>query len=150
MKPTVVALTAVAVLALVWTIFFGAVVAYNAFDDNGMWQAWRGMMSNGHMSWWTRGFGSESTGSASGQGEVVIEDFTFRPSTFNVTPGTVVRWTNRDSAPHTATARDGSFDTGTLNKGESAKTRFDRPGSFDYLCSYHPYMQGKIVVGGTR
>ena len=89
-----------------------------------------------------------TTGSASGSGVVRIASFSFEPTTLNVTPGTVVKWTNEDSAPHTATTRDGngSFDTGRLNEGESGEVTFDEPGTFEYICTYHPGMQGRIVV----
>ena len=65
----------------------------------------------------------------------------------NVTRGTVVVWTNDDSAPHTATAKDGNFDTGRLNKGESGQVTFDRPGTFEYVCNFHSSMSGRVVVG---
>jgi plastocyanin len=92
--------------------------------------------------------GPETTGSASGAGEVRITDFRFEPSTFNVTAGTTVRWANEDSAPHTATARDESFDTGRLNRGESVEVTFEAEGSFEYYCVYHPAMEGRVVVSG--
>jgi LPXTG-motif cell wall-anchored protein len=47
---------------------------------------------------------------------------------------------------HTATAEDGSFDTGTLRKGESGSATFTQAGTINYICSPHPYMKGKVVV----
>lgn len=92
------------------------------------------------------GGGGETTGSASGQGEVSIADFEFVPSQLTVTVGTVVEWTNEDGAPHTATARDGSFDSGRLDEGEAFEMKFDTPGTFEYLCELHPWMQGQVLV----
>jgi plastocyanin len=48
--------------------------------------------------------------------------------------------------PHTATASDGSFDSGNLNPGQSFSFTFATPGSFPYVCQYHAGMQGTIVV----
>ena len=119
---------------------FGALGAGHAMED--MWDMMGdmgdmpGMMGGGG--------GPETTGSASGEGDVRIVDFSFRPTTFTVTPGTVVTWTNEDSAPHTATGDD--FDTGRMNRGDSASVTFDTPGEYDYKCEYHPSMKGQVIV----
>jgi plastocyanin len=113
-------LTATSVLAIVGGVALvilslaGAVAVYDALaDDNmmdGMWDMMDGGMMDGRN-------GPETTGSASGRGEVRIADFDYEPSVLDVTPGTVVKWTNEDGAPHTATAQDDIFDTGRLDKG---------------------------------
>lgn len=77
---------------------------------------------------------------------VTIANFAFSPGTTTVHVGDTVTWTNEDSAPHTATAKDGSFDTGILTKGRSASHTFTQPGTFTYYCSVHPYMHGTVVV----
>jgi len=129
----------------------GAMTVYDAVADDdmmdGMWDMMDGGMMDGGMM---RGRnGPETTGSASGQGEVRITGFDYEPSVLDVTPGTVVKWTNEDGAPHTATAEDDTFDTGRLDKGESGEIAFDTPGTYDYICTYHPYMEGQIVVSST-
>ncbi len=60
--------------------------------------------------------------------------------------GETVRWTNNDTASHTATAEDNSWGTGTLKTDQSFVRRFDTPGTYTYYCSYHPEMTGTIVV----
>jgi plastocyanin len=95
--------------------------------------------------------GPQTTGSASGTGHMTISGFRFEPTELTVTPGTVVTWTNEDSAPHTATARDGSFDTDRLNSGDvSSQVKFDKAGTFEYYCEVHPWMVGRIVVKTTQ
>jgi hypothetical protein len=74
-----------------------------------------------------------------------IRDGTFAPA-LTVAAGTTVTWTNEDWAPHTATAEDGSFDSGRLNQGDSFDQTFDEPGTFAYHCSFHPGMMGSVVV----
>jgi len=60
----------------------------------------------------------------------------------------VVKRTNEDSAPHTATAND-TFDTGRLDKGDSSNIALPTPGTYDYICTYHSYMKGRIVVSAS-
>ena len=77
---------------------------------------------------------------------VKIADFTFSPATLTITAGDRVRWTNSDSVAHTATATNGSFDTGNIEPGESASVRFTQPGTYRYTCTPHPTMNGTIRV----
>jgi plastocyanin len=61
--------------------------------------------------------------------------------------GDTVRFTNQDAGMiHTATAVDGSFDTGFLNEGESADVTFDTPGEYEFYCLPHPWMRARIIV----
>ena len=71
---------------------------------------------------------------------VTIKDYAFTPATLTVPAGTTVTWTNNDPVPHTATASDGSFDSGNLNPGQSFSFTFATPGSFSYVCQYHAGM----------
>ncbi len=77
---------------------------------------------------------------------VEIKDYAFTPPTLTVPTGTTVTWTNNDAVPHTATAQDGSFDSGNLNPGQSYSFTFSTPGTYSYVCQYHGGMQGTIVV----
>jgi plastocyanin len=83
---------------------------------------------------------------AAGSQTVPIKGFAFKPATVTVNVGDTVTWTNQDSASHTATASDGSFDTGNLSKGASGSHKFSQAGSFAYICSIHPNMKGTVVV----
>ena len=60
--------------------------------------------------------------------------------------GDTVTWTNRDTVVHTATSVNGAFDSGDLDVGESYSLTFTAPGTYDYLCTPHPSMTGRIVV----
>src|SRR5919112_348935 len=80
---------------------------------------------------------------------VSIKGFAFNPPNATVTPGTTVTWVNDDQAPHTATANDGAFDSGTLQPGQSYSFVFDKPGTYTYHCNIHPDMTGTITVSGA-
>jgi len=81
--------------------------------------------------------------------QVVIYEYRFKPQMVTVPRGTTISWLNRDTAPHTATRRsfsDEPFDSGHLIFEGGYTHTFATPGSFHYLCIYHPGMQGTIVV----
>ncbi|MEM7191121.1 MAG: cupredoxin domain-containing protein [Pseudomonadota bacterium] len=77
---------------------------------------------------------------------VKITGFSFEPAELTVAPGDSVTWTNRDIAPHTATAFDGSWDTGTLEKDQSATLVINEDFAGEYFCVHHPTMKAEITV----
>jgi LPXTG-motif cell wall-anchored protein len=79
-------------------------------------------------------------------GSDTISDFRFTPSTVTVSAGESVTWTNSGPSGHSATADDGSFDTGILRKGASGSHTFTRAGTYTFHCAPHPFMTGKVVV----
>lgn len=78
--------------------------------------------------------------------KVEIADFAYDPDPVTVQVGGKVIWLNRDSAPHTATAEDGSFDTGTLEEGKLGSETFKQAGTYEYTCRIHPDMHGTVEV----
>ena len=80
---------------------------------------------------------------------VTIRDFRFSPASVTVNVGETVTWTNAGPTVHTATASDGSFDTGNLRKGQSGSHTFDEAGTYSYICTPHPNMKGTVKVVGS-
>ena len=72
----------------------------------------------------------------------------YSPSTLTVVIGVnnTVQWVNNDTAPHTVTATDHSFDSGNLNPGDTWTYTFTKPGTYTYVCTYHPWMKGTVIV----
>jgi plastocyanin len=78
---------------------------------------------------------------------VSIQDFSFKPANITIKRGTKVRWINKDSTAHTATANNGrSFDSGRLGPGQRYTHTFKRTGKKPYHCEIHPHMKGRITV----
>jgi LPXTG-motif cell wall-anchored protein len=77
---------------------------------------------------------------------VTIRDFEFAPGAVTVDVGDTVTWTNEGPTPHSATADDGSFDTGIYDAGQSRSHTFDQAGTFAYFCTPHPNMRGTVTV----
>jgi plastocyanin len=86
------------------------------------------------------------SGNAVRSEKVEIEDFAYNPDPVTIEEGGKVIWLNKDSAPHTATAEDGSFDTGTIDEGKLKSETFKEPGTYEYVCSIHPQMHGTVEV----
>ncbi len=78
--------------------------------------------------------------------KVDIADFAYDPDPVRVQEGGKVIWMNEDAAPHTATADDGSFDTGTIEEGKIQSETFKEPGTYAYHCEIHPTMHGTVEV----
>jgi plastocyanin len=77
---------------------------------------------------------------------VTIAKFMFGPDALTVPVGATVTWTNDDTDPHTVVAKDGTFRSGALTKGGTYQHTFDKPGTYQYLCSIHPFMVATVVV----
>jgi plastocyanin len=87
-----------------------------------------------------------TTAHAADDTTVTIADFQFTPATVTIHVGDTVTWINHGPSAHTATANNGSFNTGVLQKGHSASHTFTTAGTFSYICSIHPFMHGTVVV----
>lgn len=90
--------------------------------------------------------GQASSSPAATKNAIQIANFAFSPATLTVKVGDSVTWTNQDSAGHSATADDNSFDTGVLAQGKSGTVTFSKTGTYRYHCSVHPMMHGTIIV----
>jgi plastocyanin len=83
-----------------------------------------------------------------GSGRVILIDkFTFQPAVLTVATGETVEWKNAGMVPHTATSQDGkTFDSGQIETGASWRVTLTRKGTFEYICTLHPNMKGRLVV----
>ena len=83
--------------------------------------------------------------SAAATVEVAIAEFAF-PSTIDAKVGDVIGFTNKDSAPHTATLADDSCTTESIAQGDSGGLTFSAAGDYPFYCRIHPQMVGTIKV----
>ena len=89
---------------------------------------------------------AHAASSAKEGAKVSIANFAFAPAEITIAPGESVTWTNDDGAPHGLEYNDGEAGTDLLLPRASFSRRFDKPGTYDYNCSIHPYMTGRVVV----
>lgn len=92
----------------------------------------------------------EPVARAAQSGSVTIVDFAFNPGTITIDEGDTVTWVNDGPTPHSATAPDGSFDTGVFPAGQSRSHTFAQAGTYAYICTPHPNMRGTVVVRASQ
>jgi plastocyanin len=90
--------------------------------------------------------GETATPAAASAAAVRIDNFNFTPPALVVAPGTTVSWTNDDDTPHNVREKDGKFKSAALDTDDTFSQTFSAPGEYEYFCSIHPRMVGKIVV----
>jgi len=86
-------------------------------------------------------------GGGGGDAEVTMQDIKFQPANVDVKVGDTVTWTNEDSAGHDVTGDNfKSGGPGGLANGDTFEHTFDKAGTFDYVCTVHPGMEGTVTV----
>lgn len=81
------------------------------------------------------------------KGEKVFTDNYYVPNKVEVRVGDTVVWTNKDLITHTVTFYKGiTVDSGPFEQGKTWKYTFTKAGEFEYFCTLHPYMAGKVEV----
>jgi hypothetical protein len=73
-------------------------------------------------------------------------NYSFVPDTIRAKAGQTITWYNIDTAFHTVTAADGSWDSGKMLYGFSFSQKFDAPGTYEFKCNFHQRMTGRVVV----
>jgi plastocyanin len=69
---------------------------------------------------------------------VTIDGARFSPADLTVRVGDTIVWVNKDILAHTATSRNGAFDSKVIQPGRQWKYVVKRKGDFAYTCSFHP------------
>jgi len=78
--------------------------------------------------------------------KIVLKNFMFEPASLTVKAGSTVTWTNMDEEPHTVVSSSGLFRSNGLDTKDTFSFKFDKPGTYGFICSIHPQMVGTIVV----
>lgn len=79
-------------------------------------------------------------------GKVAIDNFKFAPTPLNISQGTEVTWTNHDDIPHSIVVNALGVHSKAMDTDGTFTYKFDKAGTFFYVCGLHPFMQGKVVV----
>ncbi len=91
------------------------------------------------------GGGDDSKAAAPGGGRTItIKDFDYSPRDVQAKVGDTVTVVNDDSASHSLTAEDKTFDTGAFGKATKTFT-VEKPGNYTYFCTVHPFMPRGVI-----
>jgi plastocyanin len=75
----------------------------------------------------------------------MVKSYRFDPKTIEIRAGDTVTWTNDDNFTHTVEV-EGEGDH-KVGRGDSVAITFDRPGTYDYVCTLHSHdMHGTVIV----
>jgi plastocyanin len=104
--------------------------------------------------WYWFSDGSAYTGSEAASAVVKIVDAQgvpgrFQPGDVTIKAGQVVQWDQESAGVHTVSGQ--GFDSGPngLSQGQNFKFQFQRAGTFNYVCNFHPSMRGTVTVSGS-
>jgi plastocyanin len=82
-----------------------------------------------------------------GATEVAMEGIKFEPAEVSIKAGDTVTWVNDDTVGHDVTGDEfKSGEPGAMQNGDTFEHTFDTAGSFDYVCTVHPGMEGTVEV----
>ena len=81
-----------------------------------------------------------------GKAAVHIDNFAFVPMELKIKRGTEVAWTNNDDIPHTVLSVGTNIRSKTMDTEGTFIYKFDKAGTFNYICALHPHMKAKVVV----
>jgi plastocyanin len=89
-----------------------------------------------------------ATSTPSAEPQVGIVDNGFLPAQMRLRLGTTVLWVNGGSDGHdvTGTGPGGDWRSGTLAPMQRYERSFELAGTYDYVCTIHPEMRGRLVV----
>ena len=76
-----------------------------------------------------------------------LNDYDLSPTRAKIKSGTTITFTNISTIPHTIAARDGSWRIGSpIKAGESGSVTITKAGTYEYICTDHPWTIGQLVV----
>ena len=82
------------------------------------------------------------------ENKVEISDIKYKPAKLKIKKGEKVVWTNADDRDHTVVSHDKAktLNSGKIGVGQTWEFTFDKPGTYEYGCEYHPRMKAVIEV----
>ena len=81
------------------------------------------------------------------------QSLNYVPANVTIAKGGTVKWTNNDPTPHTVTSMSvpsgaQGFDSKNMAQGSVYSYTFTVSGTYQYICAYHSWMHGTVIVTG--
>jgi plastocyanin/cytochrome c553 len=77
---------------------------------------------------------------------VSMDGTAFEPRELTVKAGDTVVWINKDPFPHNVSSTSGGLHSGDLDPDRQWEFRPTTPGTYSYVCTLHPGMNGRLIV----
>lgn len=77
---------------------------------------------------------------------IEIRAFVYSPAAQAAAPGDTLVFVNHDAVPHTATAANGSWDTGSIPANGTKTIVIPSSGTGPYRCTIHPTMTASVAA----
>jgi plastocyanin len=78
--------------------------------------------------------------------QIGIDNFKFAPTPLTIDKGTEITWVNHDNIPHSIVLNSLGVRSKAMDTDGSFTYKFDKSGTYFYVCGLHPFMQAKVVV----
>ncbi len=88
--------------------------------------------------------GAEETGTGTDIINVEIRNYKYIPQNITIKVGQTVMWTNNDTVLHDVVGS--GIESDYLQKGEKFSYTFEEEGTYPYICTIHPWMEGEVIV----
>jgi plastocyanin len=128
------------IFLIILGMFFAAGCAENGNSDEPSPSAPAEEVDNGEVA----GTEEAATGAESGIVNIEIRNYKYTPQNVTVKVGQTVRWTNNDTVLHDVVGS--GIESEYLQKGETFIYTFEEEGTYQYICTIHPWMEGEVIV----
>jgi len=78
--------------------------------------------------------------------KIQIAQHKYDRPTLTIPVGTTVTWVNKDEDVHTVVSTTQTFRSPGLETDEAYSYRFTKLGVYQYFCTLHPLMTGRVIV----
>ncbi len=76
--------------------------------------------------------------------------YLFSPAAIQVPTGATVTWHNGDNFTHSVLVSGVGDQALVARPGDTVSLRFDKPGTYNYKCTFHPNMTGQVIVAASQ
>jgi plastocyanin len=128
------------IFLIILGMFFAAGCAENGDSEEPATSTPAEEVDNGEVA----GTEEAATGAESGIVNIEIRNYKYTPQNVTVKVGQTVRWTNNDTVLHDVVGS--GIESEYLQKGETFIYTFEEEGTYQYICTIHPWMEGEVIV----
>jgi plastocyanin len=128
------------IFLIIFGVFFAAGCAENGDSEEPLPSIPAEEVGNGEVA----GTKEAVTGAEAEIVDVEIRNYEYKPQNITVKVGQTVKWTNNDTVLHDVVGS--GIESEYLQKGETFTYTFEEVGTYQYICTLHPWMEGEVIA----